>query len=165
MVSAPFLDVYCTDITQYITLCPPPNSRQAILIKVLNSIHYMNKDLVEDSAVWRALHGVRGRRFCCLSVYLSSRCQRAAENGFAADDRSVSGDGRCSRCCTLEEFSQDCDWVSVRAVQEKCDEKRRGVRPVVRTFPHPCFAKCAKDGVPPVLVTPARSKAWATRPA
>jgi hypothetical protein len=30
----------------------------------------MNKDLAENSAVWRALHGVRGRRFCCLFVYL-----------------------------------------------------------------------------------------------
>ena len=45
----------------------PPNLRQAVLIKVLNSINYMNKDLAAVSAVWRALHGVRSRRFYCLS--------------------------------------------------------------------------------------------------
>jgi hypothetical protein len=36
------------------------------------------------------------------------------------------------------------------AVQVKCDEKKAGrVRPVVRTFPRPPFAKYAKDGAPP----------------
>ena len=45
------------------------------------------------------------------------------KNGFAADDRSVSGDGHCFRCCTVGELLRDCDCVSVRAVQEKCDEK------------------------------------------
>ena len=58
-----------------------------------------------------------------LVVYLSLACQRAAEDGFAADFGSVSGDGRSSRCCTVGEFLHDCDWVSVRAVLEKCDEK------------------------------------------
>jgi hypothetical protein len=43
---------------------------------------------------------------------------------FAADDRSVSGDGRSSRCCTVGELLQDCDSVSVMSVQEKCDEKK-----------------------------------------
>ena len=82
----------------------------------------MNKDLAGVSAVWRALFGVRGRRFSCLS----STCQRVAEDGFAADDGSVSGDGHSSRCCTVGELLQDCDSVSVMAVQEKCDEKRQG---------------------------------------
>jgi len=59
---------------------------------------------------------------------LFSCCQRAAENGFAADDRSVSGDGSSFRCCTVGEFSHDCDSVSVIAVQEKCDERRGRVR-------------------------------------
>jgi len=49
--------------------------------------------------------------------------KEAAENGFAADFGSVSGDGRSFRCCTVGEFLHDCDSVSVRAVQEKCDEK------------------------------------------
>ena len=46
---------------------------------------------------------------------------------FAADFGSVSGDGHSFRYCTVGEFSHDCDWVSVRAVLEKCDEKRRGL--------------------------------------
>ena len=52
--------------------------------------------------------------------------KEAAENGFAADFGSVSGDGHNFRCCTVGELLRDCDLVSVRAVQEKCDE--RGLR-------------------------------------
>jgi len=54
--------------------------------------------------------------------------QRATEDVFAADDESVSGDGRGSRCCTVGELLRDCDSVSVTAVQEKCDDKEQGVR-------------------------------------
>jgi hypothetical protein len=79
----------------------------------------MNKDLAGVSAVWRALFGVRGRRFsACLHVV-----KEAAENGFAADFGSVSGDGRNFRCCTVGELLRDCDLASVRTVLEKCDEK------------------------------------------
>jgi hypothetical protein len=60
-----------------------------------------------------------------LFVYLSSRFQRAAENGFAADDGSVSGDGRSSRCCTVGELLRDRDCVSAMAVTLVCDEKGR----------------------------------------
>ena len=83
----------------------------------------MNKDLAGVSAIWRALFGVRGRPFLLLVVHLSSACQRAAEDDFAADDESVSGDGHSFRCCTVGELLRDCDSVSVIAVQEKCDEK------------------------------------------
>jgi len=37
-------------------------------------------------------------------------------------------------------------------VREKCDEKRAGRSFRVRTFPHPPFAKCAKDGHTPSIV-------------
>ena len=67
----------------------------------------MNKDLAGVSAVWRALFGVRGRRFVLLIVYFSSTCQRAAEDGFTADDGSVSGDGRSFRCCTVGELLRE----------------------------------------------------------
>src|SRR6266849_6818175 len=83
----------------------------------------MNKDLAVVSAVWRALFGVGVATSGALFVYLSSRCQRAAENGFAADDGSVSGDGRSSRCCTVGELLRDCDCVSAIAVTLVCDEK------------------------------------------
>jgi hypothetical protein len=79
------------------------------------------------SAVWRALFGGAGAALHCLFVHLSSTFQRAAEDGFAADDVSVSGDGHSSRCCTLEEFSHHCDCVSVIALQEKCDEQEAGI--------------------------------------
>ena len=36
----------------------------------------------------------------------------------------VSGDGRSFRCCTVGELLQECDSVSVIAVQEKCDENK-----------------------------------------
>jgi hypothetical protein len=80
----------------------------------------MNNDLAGDSAVWRALFGVR----VAAPSWILSTCQKTAANGFGADVGSVSGDGRSSRCCTLAELLRDCDLVSVMAVQEKCDEKR-----------------------------------------
>ena len=67
----------------------------------------MNKDLAGVSVFWRALFGARCRRLCCLFVYLPSLCQRAAEDGFAADDGSVSGDGRSFRCCTVGELLRE----------------------------------------------------------
>ena len=85
----------------------------------------MNKDLAGLSVIWRAFFGVRGRRFTALFVHLSSTFQRAAEDGFAADDGSVSEDGRSFRCCTVGELLRDCDLVSVTAVQEKCDDESR----------------------------------------
>ena len=86
----------------------------------------MNRDLAVDSADWRALFGVRWRRLNCLFVHLSSTFQRAAEDGFAADDASVSGDGHTSRCCTLGEFWHHCDCVSVIGFTKKCHEKGLG---------------------------------------
>ena len=73
------------------------------MIKVLSSINYMNKDLAGVSAIWRALFGVRGCRFYCLLHVV----KEAAENGFAADDESVSGDGHCFRCCTVGELLRE----------------------------------------------------------
>ena len=40
-----FLDVYYTDITQYITLCPPPNSAQRYDFTGLTPNDYMDMDL------------------------------------------------------------------------------------------------------------------------
>ena len=67
-----------------------------------------------------------GVHFWGCGVAASTAClhivKEAAENGFAADFGSVSGDGRNFRCCTVGESLHDCGSVSVRAVQEKCDE-------------------------------------------
>ena len=83
----------------------------------------MNKDLAVVTAIWRALFGVRDRRFtACLHVV-----KEPPKMVFAADDRSVSGDGRIFRCCTVGELLRDCDLVSVIGVQEKCDEKRQAL--------------------------------------
>src|SRR5229473_5759938 len=92
----------------------------------------MNKDLAGVSAVWRALHVVRIAPSAALFVYLLSRCQRAAENGFAADDGSVSGDGHRFRCCTVGELLRDRDCVSAMAVTLVCDEKRPASIPTPR---------------------------------
>ena len=83
----------------------------------------MNKDLAVVTAIWRALFGVRDRRFtACLHVV-----KEPPKIDFAADDRSVSGDGRSFRCCTVGGLLRDCDLVSVLGVQEKCDEKRQAL--------------------------------------
>src|ERR1700675_41363 len=87
----------------------------------------MNKDLASDYAVWRALFGVRGGRFCgfiCVLVVLLSKSRRRC---FAVDDGSVSGDGRSFRCCTVGELLRDCGCVSVIRAQEMCDEKDPGL--------------------------------------
>ena len=67
----------------------------------------------------------RGAGSALLTAYcvMSSTFQRAAEDGFAADFASVSGDGRNFPCCTVGELLRDCGCVSVRAVLEKCDER------------------------------------------
>jgi hypothetical protein len=88
----------------------------------------MDKDLAAVTAVWRALFGVRNRRFCCLFVYLSFLFQRAAEDVLWRIMGSVSGDGRDFRCSTVGELLRDWDCVSVMRVQEMCDEKRQVVR-------------------------------------
>ena len=62
-------------------------------------------------------------------VYLS----KSAEDGFAADFWSVSGDGHSFRYCTVGELLRDCDYVSVMAEQEKCDDKN------ARSVGHPRF--------------------------
>jgi hypothetical protein len=83
----------------------------------------MNKDLAGVSAVWRALFGVRGCRFYCFICVLVVLLSKSRRRWFAADYGSVSGVGHSFRCCTVGELLRDCDLVSVRAVQEKCDEK------------------------------------------
>src|SRR5258707_12297393 len=95
------------------TLCvfclppPPPNSRQAVLIKVLSSILYMNKDLAGVSAIWRALFGVRGRRFYCVIGVFVVLLSKSHRRCFAADNESVSEDGHSFRCCTVGGLLRD----------------------------------------------------------
>src|SRR6266403_1336887 len=88
----------------------------------------MNNDLAGDSAVWRALHGAHGGRFCCLICVLLVLLSKSRRRCFAVDGGSVSGDGHRFRCCTVGELLRDSDWVSVIAVREKCDEKRSGCK-------------------------------------
>ncbi len=85
----------------------------------------MNKDLAAVTAVWRALFGVRNRRFCCFICVLVVLLSKSGRRCFAADNGSVSGDGHSFRCCTVGELLRDLDFVSVMRVQEMCDEKGR----------------------------------------
>ena len=67
----------------------------------------MNKDLAWVSAVWRALFGVRRRRFYRLSSTYRLLVKEPPKMVFAADDGSVSGDGRSFRCCTVGELLRE----------------------------------------------------------
>src|SRR5258706_13006224 len=111
----------------------------------------MNNDLAGETAVWRALFG-GGQSpllllICVFVILIFKLIFKEPPKCFAADDGSGSEDGRSSRCCTLGELLQECDLVSVMAVQEKCDGKRTGRRsgfwldrcgpPVRSTFPYP----------------------------
>ena len=70
-----------------------------------------------------AIHGVRVRgRMVKLGHHaLLPCCQRA--DGLRRMMRLVSGDGRTSRWCTVEESSHRLWCMSVMAVREECDEK------------------------------------------
>jgi hypothetical protein len=81
----------------------------------------MNKDLAWVSAVWRALFGVRVRRFtACLHVV-----KEAAENGFAADFGPSLETGTVFDAVLSVNYCANCDCASVMVVREKCDEKGR----------------------------------------
>jgi len=84
-------------------------------------------------------------------VYLSSTFQRAAEDGFAADFGSVSGDGHSFRYCTVGELLRGCDFVSVRAVLEKRDEKGLGAVSGRRNV------RCRQFGRAPLRLSPSAS--------
>jgi hypothetical protein len=83
----------------------------------------MNKDLTGEAAVWGALFEVHSGRLCCFICALVVLLSKSRRRCFAVDYRPVSGDGRSFRCSTVGELLRDSDWVSVIAVQEKCDEK------------------------------------------
>jgi hypothetical protein len=89
--------------------------------------------------------------YCPLIVYLSSTFQRAAEDGFAADFGSVSGDGHSFRYCTVGELLRGCDFVSVRAVLEKRDEKGLGAVSGRRNV------RCRQFGRAPLRLSPSAS--------
>jgi hypothetical protein len=111
----------------------------------------MNKDLAGLSAIWRALSGYGGGA----SNRLLSTCRpffkEPPKMVFAAEDGSVSGDGRSFRCCTVGELLQDCDSVSVIAVQEKCDEKGLGAASGHRNV------RCRQFGRAPLRLSPSTS--------
>jgi hypothetical protein len=66
--------------------------------------------------------------FSALFVYLSSRCQRAAENGFAAKmGPSLETDAVLDAVLSVN-YCAILIWVSVIAVREKCDEKGPGCK-------------------------------------
>src|SRR5712672_2927554 len=64
---------------------------------------------------------------------MSSCCQRAVENGFAADDGPSLETGAVLDVALSVNYCANCDSVSVRVVREKCDEK--GTRP----YPQCCL--------------------------
>src|SRR5712692_307041 len=86
----------------------------------------MNKDLAGVSAIWRALFGVRGRRSSCLSCTSRLLVKEPPKMVLRRMMGPSLETDPVFRCCTVGELLQDCDSVSVIAVQEKCDEKGLG---------------------------------------
>jgi len=86
----------------------------------------MNKDLACVSAIWRTLFGVRVTAFTGCFSCLS---KEAAENGFWGGFWGPSLEtGAVLDAVLSVNYCANCDLVSVRAVREKCDEKRQVVR-------------------------------------
>src|ERR1700726_2057060 len=87
----------------------------------------MNKDLAEESAIWRALHGgCGGTAFGALFVYLSSSCQRAAEDVLRRIMGPPLETGSVFDALLSVNYCAITICVSVMAVREKCDEKNQG---------------------------------------
>src|ERR1700756_1981476 len=92
----------------------------------------MNKDLAGVNAIWRALFGVRDRRFtACLMLSKSPRkwfLRRMI--GPSLKTGAVFDAALSENCCAI------CDLVSVMGVQEKCDEKRQALARLAFGFRH-----------------------------
>ena len=67
----------------------------------------MNKDLAAVTAVWRALFGGARSPLLLLNCVFVILIFKERRRCFAADNGSVSGDGRNFRCCTVGELLRD----------------------------------------------------------
>jgi len=138
----------------------------------------MNKDLAGVSAVWRALFGVRSGRFGLLIGHFSSTYRLLVKEPPKMVLRRMMGPsletGAVFDAVLSVNYCANCDSVSVRAVQEKCDEKGLGAasgHSNVRClhfgrapFGYPprlrsglrqtgqAFSKSARRGAPPVIL-------------
>src|SRR5258708_709852 len=83
----------------------------------------MNKDLAGLSAVWRALHGVRGRRFYCFSCTYRLVFKEPPKMVLRRMMGPSLKTGAVFDAVLSVNYCANCDSVSVRAVREKCDEK------------------------------------------
>ena len=75
-VFTPFLDVYYMDITQYITLCPPPNFPQRYDFKGLTPNDYMDMDLSPIFGLNSRFWGGFGRNSCASALRLLTFAQQ-----------------------------------------------------------------------------------------
>ena len=83
----------------------------------------MNKDLAGVSAVWRALQGVRSRRFYCLSCTYRLVFKEPPKMVLRRMMGPSLETGAVFECCTVGELLRDRDCVSAIAVTLVCDEK------------------------------------------
>src|SRR5438445_6036047 len=86
----------------------------------------MNKDLAGLSAVWRALFGVRGRRFVLLIVYFSYLVKEPPKMVLRRMMGPSLETGAVFDAVLSVNYCANYDSVSVRAVREKCDERGLG---------------------------------------
>ena len=82
----------------------------------------MNKDLAEVFAVWRALFGVRGGRFVLLICMFVKEPPKVVLRRMMGPSLET---GAVFDAVLSVNYCANCDSVSVRAVQEKCDERGR----------------------------------------
>ena len=82
----------------------------------------MNKDLAAVSAVWRALFGVRSGRFVLLICMFVKEPPKVVLRRMMGPSLET---GAVFDAVLSVNYCANCDSVSVRAVQEKCDERGR----------------------------------------
>ena len=83
----------------------------------------MNKDLAGVSAIWRTLFGGAGSPLLLHVCMLSKKPPKMVLRRILGPSLKT---GAVFDAALSVNYCANCDFVSVRAVQEKCDEKGRG---------------------------------------
>src|SRR6266446_5110731 len=108
----------------------------------------MNKDLGVDSAIWRVLFGVRGSPLILLVRHVVKEPPKMVLRRMMGPSLET---GTVFDAVLSVNYCANCDSVSVRAVQEKCDEKGLGAASAHRN------GRCRQFGRAPLRLSPSAS--------
>ncbi len=117
----------------------------------------MNKDLAELSAVWRVLFEGAGLPLCTAYRLLFILVKEPPKMVLRRILGPSLETGTVFDAVLSVNYCANCDSVSVRAVQEKCDEKRLGTASRHRSV------RCRQFGRAPLRLSPSASLGASTK--